>query len=91
MLAVAEHFFGIRGLLPAYNEFLPTVHGFDEFFGYLYHLDAYEFWRFVFVQQQVAKLAMTAIEYPPMQKGASFNLEAVKAKIEEAMKAHAGQ
>src|ERR1700759_5834943 len=22
------------------NEFLPTVHGFDEFFGYLYHLDA---------------------------------------------------
>jgi arylsulfatase A-like enzyme len=28
------------------NEFLPTVHGFDEFFGYLYHLDAMEdpFW-----------------------------------------------
>src|SRR5215468_6248870 len=22
------------------NEYLPTVHGFDEFFGYLYHLDA---------------------------------------------------
>ena len=22
------------------NEFLPTVHGFDEYFGYLYHLDA---------------------------------------------------
>src|SRR5258706_12421742 len=22
------------------NKFLPTVHGFDEFFGYLYHLDA---------------------------------------------------
>jgi arylsulfatase len=45
----------------------------------------YEFWRFVFVQQQVAKLAMTAIDYPPMQKGASFNLDAVKAKIQEAM------
>ena len=44
----------------------------------------YEFWRFVFVQQQVAKLAMTAIEFPPMQKGASFNLDAVKAKIEAA-------
>lgn len=29
---------------------------------------------------------MTAIEYPPMQKGASFGLEAVKAKIAEAMK-----
>ena len=22
------------------NKYLPTVHGFDEFFGYLYHLDA---------------------------------------------------
>jgi len=41
----------------------------------------YEFWRFVFVQQQVEKLVMTAVEYPPMQKGASFNLDAVKAKI----------
>jgi arylsulfatase len=51
----------------------------------------YEFWRFVFVQQEVAKLAMTALDFPPMQKGASFNLDAVKAKIEEAMKAHAGQ
>jgi arylsulfatase A-like enzyme len=44
----------------------------------------YEFWRFVFVQQQVEKLAMTAVEFPPMQKGASFNLDAVKAKIEAA-------
>ncbi len=25
-----------------WNQFLPTVHGFDEFFGYLYHLDAME-------------------------------------------------
>jgi len=45
----------------------------------------YEFWRFVFVQQEVAKLAKTALEYPPMQKGASFNLDAVKARIAEAM------
>jgi arylsulfatase len=45
----------------------------------------YQFWRFVFVQKEVGKLAMTAIEYPPMQKGASFNLDAVKAKIAEAM------
>ena len=44
----------------------------------------YEFWRFVFVQEQVVKLAMTAVEFPPMQKGASFNLDAVKAKIEAA-------
>jgi hypothetical protein len=40
----------------------------------------------VFVQQHVAKFAMTAKEFPPMQKGASFNLDAVKAKIEEAMR-----
>lgn len=45
----------------------------------------YEFWRFVFVQQQVAKLAQTATDFPPMQPGASFNLEAVKAQIERAM------
>jgi hypothetical protein len=37
-----------------------------------------------FVQQEVEKLMKTAIEYPPMQKGASFNLDAVKAKIEAA-------
>ena len=46
----------------------------------------YNFWRFVLVQKEVAKLAMTAIDYPPMQKGASFNLDAVKAQIEEAMR-----
>ena len=51
---------------------------------------AYEFWRFVFVQDQVGKLAQTAIEYPPMQKGGSFNLEAVKAQIEKAMAAKPG-
>jgi arylsulfatase len=45
----------------------------------------YEFWRFVFVQQQVAKLAQTAIEYPPMQRGASFNLEALKAELAKKM------
>ena len=29
---------------------------------------------------------MTAVEYPPMQDPASFNLDAVKTKIEEAIK-----
>jgi arylsulfatase len=29
---------------------------------------------------------MTAVEVPPMQKGASFNLDAVKAQIEAARK-----
>ena len=41
----------------------------------------YEFWRFVFVQQVVAKAAQTFLEFPPLQKGASFNLEALKAEL----------
>jgi arylsulfatase A-like enzyme len=64
-----------------------TLNGSQQYFDWF----RYEFWRFVFVQQQVGKLAMTAIEYPPMQKGASFNLEAVKAQIEKAMASRAGQ
>ena len=56
-----------------------------------YNWFVYEFWRFQFVQQEVAKLAQTAIEFPPMQKGASFNLEAVKEQIEKASRAHRGQ
>jgi arylsulfatase len=45
----------------------------------------YEFWRFVFVQQQVGKLAQSALEYPPMQSGASFNLDALKAELNKKM------
>jgi arylsulfatase A-like enzyme len=50
----------------------------------------FEFWRFVFVQQEVGKLAQTAIDFPPMQRGASFNLSAVKKKIEKAMSSRTG-
>ena len=56
-----------------------------------YNWFVFQFWRFQFVQQEVAKLAQTAIEFPPMQKGASFNLEAVKAQIEQAIRARHGQ
>ena len=56
-----------------------------------YNWFAYQFWRFQFVQKEVAKLAQTAIEFPRMQKGASFNLETVKAQIEKHMAAHTGQ
>ncbi|MDR3420081.1 MAG: arylsulfatase [Xanthobacteraceae bacterium] len=48
----------------------------------------YEFWRFVLVQQKVAELAQTAIDFPPMQRGASFGLSAVKAQVEQAIKKH---
>ena len=56
-----------------------------------YNWFAYEFWRFVFLQQEVAKTAQTFLEYPPMQKGASFNLESVKAKLAEKMNAAQAQ
>jgi arylsulfatase A-like enzyme len=60
-------------------------------FGYGNDFYAREFWRFVLVQQAVAKLAQTAIDFPPMQAPASFNLEAVKRQIQEMMKEHEGQ
>lgn len=59
--------------------------------GYMDQFMAREFWRFVFVQEKVGELVKTAIEFPPMQKPASFNLEAVKAQVDEAIRAHQGQ
>jgi arylsulfatase len=59
--------------------------------GYMNEFYAREFWRFVMVQKAVADLAKTAIDYPPMQAPASFNLEAVKAQVEEVIKGHEGQ
>ena len=59
--------------------------------GYMNDFYAREFWRFVLVQQTVAELAKTAIDYPPMQSPASFNLEAVKSQVDEMIKAHEGQ
>jgi hypothetical protein len=55
------------------------------------HWFKFEFWRFVLVQQQVMKTAQTFIDFPPMQKGASFNMEAVKEQIQRALQSHAGQ
>jgi len=60
-------------------------------FGYGNDFYAREFWRFVLVQQKVAALAQTAINYPPMQSPASFNLQAIKEKIDEVIKSHEGQ
>jgi arylsulfatase len=45
-------------------------------------------WRAVFLQQHVAKLAESAIEYPPLQASASFNLDAVKEQIAAAAAGH---
>jgi len=65
--------------------------GFDpgESFMSFEHFYGQNFWRGVFLQQEVAKLAQTAIEYPPMQASASFNLDAVKKQLDEARAAHA--
>jgi arylsulfatase A-like enzyme len=59
--------------------------------GYMNDFYAREFWRFVLVQQEVAKLAETAVGYPPMQAPASFNLEAVKRQVDEMLRAHEAQ
>jgi arylsulfatase len=58
-----------------------------------YNWFAYEFWRFVYVQQQLGKEAQTFLDYPPMQAGASFNLSALKAELQKKMdeaKGHVG-
>jgi arylsulfatase len=51
---------------------------------------AYEFWRFVFVQQVVAKFGETFVEFPPIQKPAAFNLDAVKEQLKAAVVHKAG-
>jgi arylsulfatase A-like enzyme len=50
-----------------------------------------EFWRFVFLQQEMGREAQTFLEFPPMQKGGSFNLAAVKEELDKKMAAHAAQ
>jgi arylsulfatase len=56
-----------------------------------YNWFVYEFWRFVFVQQEVAKYAQTFLEFPPLQKGASFTLEQLKQELEKKMQSRPGQ
>ena len=60
-------------------------------FGYGNEFFAREFWRFVVVQRIVGKAAESAVEYPPMQDPASFNLDAIKAQIQAAIKSRESQ
>jgi arylsulfatase len=58
-----------------------------------YQWFAFEFWRFVYVQQVLGKEVQTFLHYPPMQGGASFNLDALKAELQKRMeeaKGHTG-
>ena len=56
-----------------------------------YNWFAYEFWRFVFVQREVAQVAQSFLDFPPMQKGASFNLEALKEELQKRMADKVGE
>jgi arylsulfatase len=51
----------------------------------------YEFWRFVAVQDVVAEYAKTFVQYPPMQHGASFSVDQVKAQVQKAIQGMRGQ
>lgn len=51
-----------------------------------YNWYVYQFWRFTFVQKEIAKYAETFISFPPMQKGASFNLERLKEELSSKIK-----
>ena len=44
----------------------------------------------MFVQQVMGKELQTFLDYPPMQRGASFNLDAVKAEMAKRMAAGRG-
>jgi arylsulfatase len=57
---------------------------------YLYDFMGHEFWRAVYVQEEVAKLGQSLVDFPPMQKGASFNIESVKQQVVAAIKKKQG-
>lgn len=52
-----------------------------------YNWYVFEFWRFAYVQKQIASAAQSFLDYPPMQAGATFNLGALKEELERKMAA----
>src|SRR5262249_56592155 len=60
----------------------------DQAAGYFNDFMGRNLWRFVYVQRRVTELAQSAIEYPPLQAPASFNLEAAKAPGEEQIRSN---
>jgi arylsulfatase len=44
----------------------------------------FHLWRFVLVQDVVAKIAQSFVEFPPLQAPASFNMDAVKEQVKRA-------
>jgi arylsulfatase len=56
-----------------------------------YNWFVYQFWRFVLVQQVAEQLAQTFLEFPPLQKPASFNLDQVKEEMQKKVQSMAAQ
>ena len=54
-------------------------------FPYPFEFFGHEFWRFTYVQKVVGEYAQTFIQFPPMQRGASFNMEEVKRQVQQAI------
>ncbi|MBX9686955.1 MAG: arylsulfatase [Candidatus Obscuribacterales bacterium] len=50
-----------------------------------------QFWRFVYVQKEVAKSAQSFLEFPPMQKGATFSMDAIKKRLDEKLSTMSSQ
>jgi hypothetical protein len=48
----------------------------------------HEFWRFVYVQQEVATFAQTFLDFPPQQTPASFNVAAITDQVREQIAKH---
>jgi arylsulfatase len=48
-----------------------------------YEFMSHEIWRNVQAQKQVEELASSFVDYPPMQKPATFNLDAIKDKLSQ--------
>lgn len=55
-----------------------------------YDFFIHEYWRFVLVQDVVAKIGESFVKFPPMQRGASFNIDAVKEQIQKAIESQRG-
>jgi len=74
-----------------WDEFLPTNHGFDEFFGNLYHLNAEEEpenpdYPTLPAVEKVSHYLATYREFPPRQRPASFSIDQVIDKLQAANK-----
>jgi arylsulfatase len=72
------------------DEFLPTNHGFDEFFGNLYHLNAEEEPENPDYPKD-PEFRASYKEFPPRQRPATFSIDQAIEALKRPMKAGAGR